>query len=239
MLKEGIEKIISMAIPGEVIEAEDQKFWAKGEVFKLINPKDVKTLSVRNLDALFDYIQLPEVKDYKPFVFISDHQRVVLKTLLDKSKDRENLFEIFYDSFNFESNRYHPLEDFLVRVQSNFVNDLNLIELMKFLSGIADVSEMQVDDNGVTQTVKVKTGIVKVGETSIKNPVVLSPCITFSQIDQPAINYILRLKKNGGEILVALFDETSPAWKVSTIQKIKEYIQMNLPESHKSTPVIG
>lgn len=242
MIKEGIEKLISIAIPGQVVEINNQQFWAQGEKFHQVSSKKIDALTISDLDALFDYVGQVEMfsEGFSPFIFVSSFDRVQIKTFLNQQKERVTLLDIIYSSFNFPSSSYLPIEDFLVKIQSNFVQDKNLLELMKFLSGIADVAETQVDDNGITQTVKVKAGIVKVGETTIKNPVTLKPCRTFSQIDQPSINYILRLKKIGsGEIGAALFDETSPAWQVETVKKIKEYIAVNLPEKLKNLPIIG
>lgn len=97
---------------------------------------------------------------------------------------------------------------------------------------MTDEAVKNVSDDGLTQTINVRAGITRVGEVDVPNPVTLRPFRTFPEIEQPASQYVLRLRsggKGGGPPECALFGVDSGLWEIEAIALIKSWLQERLP----------
>lgn len=72
-------------------------------------------------------------------------------------------------------------------------------------------------------------------EIIVPNPVILRPCRTFTEIEQPYSPFILRVA-DGPK--AALFCADSGAWKLEDIKKIKEYLSQKLGKEIATEEVI-
>ena len=88
-------------------------------------------------------------------------------------------------------------------------------------------NSVQVDDDGVTQTVSSASGVVLVKEEKIPNPVTLAPFRTFSEIEQPESSFVLRVNDRGR---VGLFEADGGSWRNTAMLRIKEYLDNHLNE---------
>ena len=86
----------------------------------------------------------------------------------------------------------------------------------------------QYSDDGVTQKATIKTGLASKGAAIVPNPVTLKPYRTFLEVDQPASDFIFRMKEYSGSIGCALFEADGGAWKIEAMQNIKTYLQKEL-----------
>jgi hypothetical protein len=113
-------------------------------------------------------------------------------------------------------------------MQTFFVQDENVANILKVVGNISAEQVATSVDDGVSQTVVAKTGIARVNEAKIPNPVKLRPFRTFSEIEQPQSNFILRIKKHEGLPLVALFDVHDNKWRIEAIKSIEQYLKKNI-----------
>ena len=63
---------------------------------------------------------------------------------------------------------------------------------------------------------------------SVPNPVTLKPYRTFLEVDQPASDFIFRMKEYSGSIGCALFEADGGAWKMEAMQNMEAYLQDEL-----------
>lgn len=64
-------------------------------------------------------------------------------------------------------------------------------------------------------------------EAQIPNPVHLKPYRTFLEVDQPASDFIFRMRDNHG-VDCAIFEADGGAWEMEAMQNIKSYLQKEL-----------
>ncbi len=74
-------------------------------------------------------------------------------------------------------------------------------------------------------------GVVLVEQVQIPKPMVLRPFRTFCEIEQPESKFIVRVRDRHGDFQIALFEADGGAWEMSAIHRIREYMEMHLPES--------
>lgn len=84
--------------------------------------------------------------------------------------------------------------------------------------------QAEIKDNGITQQVKVQTGIQLAGMENIRPIVRLEPYRTFPEIDQPESDFLLRVKDDQ----VGIFEADGGMWKLYAKTLIKAYLENEL-----------
>lgn len=199
-------------------------------------------LGTETLTSIVDYIMsgtdskvLSEDGNGKFVIHIAGHVDVELYRELNADKGRDNLISASFEGSNFPYGRFQPIENFIINLQSLFVQDDNVKELLEFVGSVKNDSSAEQTDDGVSQKVTVKQGISLARVAKVPNPVYLRPYRTFSEIEQPQSAFVFRLRKDEVHgVTAALFEADGAAWKHEAILSIKEY----LSEKLKDQPVI-
>ena len=105
--------------------------------------------------------------------------------------------------------------------------DYRMLDLVKLLGTITEENSATAADDGFTQTVVVRKGIVTKGTTAVKPIVKLKPYRTFNEVDQPESEFLVRLS-DGAQ--VALYEADGGAWKLRARRNIADYLKENLAE---------
>lgn len=116
----------------------------------------------------------------------------------------------------------------MIKLQSVFQKTEQRDTLLDLISSIKMDESVTSTDDGVSQTVVVKSGIAKVKEQSLPNPVHLAPYRTFTEIDQVEAPLVLRMNKQHG-VQFSLHEADGGAWRKTAILRIKEYLEDKLP----------
>jgi hypothetical protein len=124
----------------------------------------------------------------------------------------------------FTFGNYYDHEDFIIAMQSLFVQDDVTAAILKLIGNIKDENVGQYDDDGITQKVTARAGISLSESVPVINPVVLAPYRTFLEIQQPYSNFILRLKPGKPLPQIALFEADGGRWKLEAITRIENYL---------------
>jgi hypothetical protein len=135
-----------------------------------------------------------------------------------------------YQGGRFGFDRWQDQEDFMVGLQTRFVETDNLKKLRRLVGKLADITEAQVADNGLAQVVNVKTGVTTVDQVEIQNPIALTPWATFADVPQPEGLFNLRLKKGNGGPRCCLFEADTDSWRVRAVGLIRDYLRQELPD---------
>jgi hypothetical protein len=130
---------------------------------------------------------------------------------------------------DFSYGTFYDCETFNIKLQSVFVETDDRDRVLRLVGNIKEESVRQTGDDGVTQTVTARSGIARVEEVPVPNPVNLMPYRTFREVTQPTSDFILRMKAghNGQMPTCALFEADGGAWKLRAIQSIAAYLQEN------------
>lgn len=117
--------------------------------------------------------------------------------------------------------QYIDAEDAILWINANVVPDDERDALLKALAAIQIDSGAVLADDGVSQTVAMKTGARLVDKATLKTRIVLRPFVTFSEIEQPAREFVLRLDKGGRP---GLFSADGDRWKHTAILSIRDWL---------------
>lgn len=129
----------------------------------------------------------------------------------------------------FEYGEFYDAEEFNIKLQSVFVVNDDRERVLKLVGNIKEENVRQTGDDGVTQTVTARSGIARVEDVQVPNPVTLMPYRTFREVSQPSSDFILRLRSgHGGDMpSCALFEADGGSWKLRAIQSIAAYLKEN------------
>lgn len=122
-------------------------------------------------------------------------------------------------------------EDFIIGLMSQFVSSQMREKLLAVIGNMSNENITNANDDGVTQSVAMKAGVVLKSRAELPNPVMLKPFRTFIELDQPESPFILRVKQQGSGTVptVALFEADGGAWKLDAIAKAKAFLTKELP----------
>lgn len=132
----------------------------------------------------------------------------------------------------FAFGQFYDSESFVVSLQVLFDNAGDRDKVLSVVGNIREESVRDTGDDGVTQTVVARAGIVKVGDVNVPNPVHLVPYRTFREVLQPASEFVLRLRQgeSGSRPKCALFEADGGQWKLEAISRIGAYLAAALKE---------
>lgn len=242
MIKEALQYIVEL---GEANEHRINGDTYSDKPLHRIDPYYPKAVAVEmhTLTSLVDYIKakidsMPE----KMIIDVRSPEKVVLYSQLDDNRDRETLVvvEARIPSFPFDS--FMDQERFTINLQSKFIDDpaTDRALILKFAGTVEAGTVAEYGDDGVTQKATVKTGIVSKGDAIVPNPVKLRPYRTFLEVEQPASEFIFRMKQDKYDgINCAIFEADGGAWQMAATKAIKEYLQFELEDFKDQFTVIS
>lgn len=188
-------------------------------------------LRVGSLDAIIMLIRheaceiLPSIKAEPPlFIRIDSPTRVTVLTRLNKNNERCTVYTADQEDVNFQEGWRDP-QRAIIELRSRFLPNDDSAYLISLLSKIKNGKDIEVKDNGVSQSVTVQQGISLVGEEQIKPRVKLCPFRTFREVGQPESEFVFRVSDDGN---VGLFEADGGVWKMEAKDYIRAYLVENL-----------
>lgn len=215
-------------------------WYANTDELNRIEPVERKTppaYRIFTLRGLMDYITAD------PDRLFGQHERLVLhvesprtvrlytQTYGTDNSVRTELASCTCTNKPFEFGCYYGREDFMVALMSRFVQTDNAVGVGKLVGNLSVEDAVQISDDGMNQSVTIKSGIArKASGVKVENPVVLAPIRTFPDIAQPESPFVLRIKNSADkdEPRIALFEADGDAWKCEAVDRIKNLLIENL-----------
>lgn len=194
-----------------------------------------KSLSVWSLGAVRDYLK--ENRDSLPLDKIAVHVASpsvihVLGPLAGTARTREQFVEaVCSDLMKDFLGKFMTLEDFLIGLQVRFADADDRKRVLALLSNVKHETVKTAMDDGVTQIVQARAGVALVSDVAVPNPVLLVPYRTFRDVVQPSSLFVLRVQAGhaGGLPQVGLFEADGGAWRLSAIERVKDWLVTSLP----------
>lgn len=192
------------------------------------NPK-ADCIDMHTLTSLVEYIKSGIDPVEKMIVHVQSPTKVRLYSALDDEREREYIVTACADLPEFPFGSFLGHEAFCIGLQSKFIDNGDRALLLKFAGTVEAGSVAEYGDDGVTQKATVKTGIASKGDAIVPSPACLKPYRTFHEVDQPASDFIFRMRQDGrGEISCALYEADGGAWKMEAMRNIHEYLTTEL-----------
>lgn len=232
MIKEAINRILELA-KVEVVDAKPGQL-VSSKLTQVQYPTP-PVLGLNTLSGIVDYVKADlELGNSGCFIHVEEFDSVSL--YLPRIQDTQQRLKVLEASAEHCMNKFKfgsriGVEEFIIALQANFVQDETTMKLLHIVSRMKAEKITQADDDGISQQVMAKSGVVMTQQVKIPNPVVLRPYRTFSEIEQPESSYVFRVHQAGSELpSISLTSTENSAWKVEAIQKIAKYFRDNLPE---------
>ena len=193
------------------------------------------TVCVTTLTALVDYLNsnVDGLTVGNLICHVESPSEVSINSaLVGDFLDRQTFIRAELKQLQLRLNSFMDGEEFNILLQSCFVEpddpkqatDRGIV--MQYAANVREVQEGVTMDDGVTQAVTVKKGIVSVENTILPNPVTLRPYRTFTEVEQPASNFVFRAKEGPR---FALIEADGGAWKSEAMKNIKAFMEQQIP----------
>jgi len=191
-----------------------------------------RAIGASTLTSLVDYIKGNTDQLGKLIIQVKSPTEVYLMSELKEDKRREEYMSCNAIVPRIDFDRYVDAEIFNVMLQSSFVKNSNVEQLLIVTGRIKDEAVKETGDDGISQSVTVKTGVASIGAVVVPNPVILAPYRTFPEVKQPESKFIFRMKCGP---TAALIEADGGAWRNEAMESIKVFLQTELNDIKELT----
>lgn len=209
----------------------DEPTYCDKALYLIPQPKP-QPLEIHTLTGLVQYLKTNAdvLEAQKVMVVVESPVAVYAAGLLEQPYCVRKIYLQAKCPHSFNNSRWMAVGDFIVHLQTAFVQNETVRQLLRIVGNIKDESVMNFNDDGVTQQVTAKVGIARVENVPVPNPVSLAPWRTFNEVDQPESLFVFRMKSGKGEppgCMLAAAD--GDGWKLQAIERIAAYLREKLP----------
>ncbi|MCW6665429.1 hypothetical protein NHG32_07005 [Aerococcaceae bacterium NML191219] len=195
----------------------------------MLEPKEYypDTLKLSTLSSLVKYYKdnLNNINQQKTIIVVETPTLVSVYTEDDSRKKRTKLLSVTADVVSFNYGMFHSQEEFIISMQSKFVNSGDREIVIDYASKLAVQDGADLEDDGISQVTTVKSGVASKSKAVAPNPVRLKPYRTFNEVEQPDSNFVFRINKHAQ---MALFEADGGAWTSEAKRNVAEYLTKEL-----------
>jgi len=234
MLKEAIEKLLDLAAP-TFREEEDGRVYSNKIPHEVEAPL-VTPIQVQTLAGFRDLYKLHDTAEKPAIILIQDHTTVwLISKTVDEWRRRANFVkaQLPTDAPRFRFGTWLDPEEFIVGLQTLF-EDADYEhgdhrKVVKLASSLAAEAVTISNDDGISQQVVTRQGMVTKDMEKISPRVRLAPYRTFREIAQPTSEFVLRLRSRQGQMpLCNLFEADGGEWRTEAMKSIRDYFTKEL-----------
>lgn len=228
MLKEFVEKILELGKPDSVVIGGLS--YSARPLHCVAPASPYATVKLHTLTGLADAIneRLDNLTVIEWMLVVGSYQQVrLVERKTDLYGGRAVLVTVdLADGEPFRFNQFIPREEFVIGLQSRFVQDETTAELLKLTSSLEASTVALAEDDGISQRTTVKQGIALKEQVTVKGRRTLRPYRTFREINQPASEFVFRLRSVNGEVpQCALFEADGGKWKLDAVLGTKAWLE--------------
>lgn len=243
MLKEAIEKIVSLAAP-TIREIEGNTFVITPDgATSELHPEAVfpGELSLSSLDALVKMIRSEAAAIHgseAPFyITIPDH--LTAKCFLHPLETKRCLRPVLYvahatDVPGWDSKNEMGFEEAQIAMRTRFQETADTAYLQKLLSEITCGAKVTMNDNGIATSVVTQKGVALQSNEVIRPIVSLRPYRTFQEVEQPSSQFLIRIN----ERRILFVEADGGMWKLKARETIKAHLEDKLSSEVEAGNVI-
>lgn len=230
MIVDALEFLINQYKP-VVKDDSSETLYVSSEYEKQLQPTP-SPIKISSLGGIIDYISTVDEKISSPsFIHVESHCQVNVVDSLNVDMDR-NIFAFAKCPHDRRRGKdWYDLESFIITIKSDFVQDENTDKLLNISSKIDLSDTASLKDDGISQEVSLKSGVHLVNKTEIPSLIKLRPYSTFTEIEQPACDFVYRVRKKEHSVQIGLFECENANWQVQAVNDIYNYLKdkVNIP----------
>jgi hypothetical protein len=126
----------------------------------------------------------------------------------------------------FQFGQYVTLEDMVLALQCEFKQTDQRDALISMLGSVASEHVREHKDDGMSQSIQIKSGLLIKSEVKVTNPILLSPYRTFRECEQVTSPFIIRFKARGEhQPMVMLKDAGGEYWQLDAMLNIRVWLE--------------
>jgi len=219
----------------QIISAYERQYTTR-ELKPILSPP-ISPLCVSNLTSLLEYVNEWSSKDIGSdmplLIHVVSPTQVNVWLPLDPTFYQRHCILKADGNLRWDlSGRWMDPESFIISLRSLFVQDEVTEQILKLVSNIEDSKVLISSDDGISQTVNAKVGIIRKDNIVIPPIVSLRPYRTFIEIEQPKSDFMFRMQsgvKEGSPPSIMLGGIDGGAWENQAMASIKQYLKDRLP----------
>lgn len=193
----------------------------------------IETLRTDNLSSIVNFIKhawdadLHDMDDtVQKIIHVEDAGKVNLySSVCNECMDRQKFMTAEWAGNKFPFGQFMDAEKFNILLQTCFMETDDLKVIQQVVGNLRDEAVQNYGDDGVSQSVTIRTGIATVGQVRVPSPAKLRPYRTFLEVEQPASLFILRMREGGK---CALFEADGGLWRETARKNIRNYFEYEL-----------
>jgi hypothetical protein len=233
MIKEALQYITGLkeAAMEPIVKEIDGKIYCNKDLIRYDEEKMANVIEASTLTSLVDYIKTKrsEMKE-SMIIQVSSPTSAYLFSGLSADRRREHLFQTKAKVPSFSFDNWYDQERFIIELQANFQMNGDLKTILTVVGNVEAKSTANYGDDGVSQKTTIKQGIASKTDVIVPNPVSLIPYRTFLEVNQPASEFVFRIRDNGGEPYFKLVEAEGGLWRHTAMMSIKEYLEKELAD---------
>ena len=185
-----------------------------------------RAIEISTLTGLVDYIKSEVDNLPKPLVVhVNSPKNVSVYSELRKDAVRNRYIECKAWTPEIRYGEFMEVEKFNIMIQSCFLPNEHSQAVLKVVGNIVEENVSSTSDDGTSQKVTAKSGIAKVAEITVPNPVILCPFRTFAEVAQPESKFVFRMQSgNGNGPRASIFEADGGIWRIYAMQNVKQYL---------------
>ncbi|RHV87178.1 hypothetical protein DXA96_14005 [Lachnospiraceae bacterium OF09-33XD] len=231
MIKEALQFIAGLkeaAMEPKVLEINGRTYCNK-ELVRYDEEPQARMIEATTLTSLLDYIMHMnnELKSSMIIQVVSP-SNVRFFSGLDKERKREYLFTADAIVPRFRFDEWYDQERFLIEMQANFEMNEDLATILKVAGNVEAKTTANYGDDGVSQKTTIKQGIASKADVLVPNPVTLIPYRTFLEVQQPASQFVFRIRDDRGNPVFKIVEAEGGLWRNEAMHNIKSYLEEHL-----------
>lgn len=203
----------------------------------------IETLHTDNLSSIVNFIKnacdadLQYLDDtVQKIIHVEDAGKVNLySSVCNEYMDRQKFMTASWAGNKFPFGQFMDAEKFNILLQTCFMETDDLKVIQQVVGNLRDEAVQNYGDDGVSQSVTIRTGIATVGQVRVPSPAKLRPYRTFLEVEQPASLFILRMREGGQ---CALFEADGGLWRETARKNIRNYFEFELAEMVEAHKVV-
>jgi len=232
MIKDALEYLVGLAKP-ETFNF-DGKRYATDKLVELPSKKPTPArVELHTLTGLLAFIQYEQLG--KPLVTVDGPNSVTVRSgfvggeFLQRFEYVRATPYLPGQSIS-NAHGWQDLETFLLMLQTWFVQDETTELLLQLLGNMKTESVATIADDGISQSVATRRGVSSLEKVVLPSPLLLRPFRTFSEIEQPASSFVLRIRGDEDGADCRLVETHDNQWQLKACADIEEYLVAQAPD---------
>lgn len=228
MIKEALQYVVGLS-PINMLELGGRAYADKP--LHLIKDPMPEPVKFHSLSGISEFANNSIADKEAFFLHVRSHCEVALvDSSLDETSQRTILASAhIWKQNDFSYGTWYDSEQFIINLQACFVDSPHRAAILSVVGNMTSEQAVTTEDDGVTQRVGQKAGVVLKSKADVPNPVLLAPYRTFLEVKQPESAFIFRVRqaRDGQMPQCALFEADGGAWKLDAAKNVKAFLEGN------------